>query len=166
MGDEEGKNRRAECKVDQIASEPVRHLLDRGARVLGVLDRFNDLAKGGLPAKAIGADLQSAGLVDGAGVNHTAGGLFAGHRFPGDRSLFHERMPADDLAIDGYAASGADQNYFAGMNGLRVNFNDLALPQDAGGTGKEIQHVLNSAPATAHGETFKYLRGQHKRGNH
>ena len=59
----------ADGEVDQVPGQPVGGLLDRRTGLLGPLHRLDDLAEGGVPPDALGADLDDAGLVDGPGVD-------------------------------------------------------------------------------------------------
>ena len=66
VGDEKGEYRRAKREIDQVSGQAVGHLLDRRARMLGLLNGFNDLAECGFFSEPVSAHLQAACLVDGA----------------------------------------------------------------------------------------------------
>jgi hypothetical protein len=59
----------------------------------------------------------------------------------------------------------ADEDDLPGNDRIRFHFDDLLIAQHACRLRQEIQHVLNGAPATAYGESFKNLGGQDESGN-
>src|SRR5580692_3945007 len=116
---EKGQQRCAQSKVNQVSGQLVSGFLDRRARMLRALDRFDDLAECRIFSQSVGADLKDAGLVDGAGKDSAARQLFAWHRLAGNRRLLHEGVPFDHFTIDGNPAAGPNQDHFARKNRLR-----------------------------------------------
>ena len=165
MGEEKCENRGTEREVDQVSRQAVCHLLDRCARMLGLLYGLNDLAECCFFSEPIGADLKAACLVDGAREYFFACGLLARHRLAGNRSLFHKGVTADHLAIDGNSAARSNDNNLTGENSLGRNFDNLSFPQNAGHLRQKIQHVLNGAPPSADCQPLQNLGSQHKCGN-
>jgi hypothetical protein len=161
---EKGEHRRAQREVDQIAGKPVCRLLDGCARMLRRFDRFNNLAEGGFLAQALGDDLKSAGLVDGASID-AAGCLFAGHRLACNRCLLHKRVPTEDLAIDWNPAAGTDQDNLSREDRIRSHFESLTVSKHAGRLRKKIEHVLNGTPPAAYSQSFEDFGSQHERGD-
>ena len=134
--------------------------------MLSLLHGFNDLAESGFFSEPVSAHLEAACLVDRACVHFLARGLFARHRLAGNCGLFNKRVATYNLAIDGDSAAGTNDNDFAGKDGLRGHFDNLAVPQHTGRLREEVQHVLDGSPAPADGQPFQNLGRQHKRGNH
>jgi hypothetical protein len=95
--------------------------------VFGVFDRFDDFAEGCFLSQTIGANLKCARLIDGAGINLASCRFFAGHRLTGDGSLLNERVTADDLTIDGNAATRPDEDDLSGDDRIRFHFEDWSL---------------------------------------
>src|ERR1700677_3133851 len=136
VGDEEGQNGRAQGEVNQIAGEAVCRLLNRSAGALRIFNRLNDLAESGFFPQALRADLKYASLIDGSGIYIASSRLFAGHRLARNCGLLHKRMAAQNMAIDGNSAAGANHHDFSGQNSLRVDLYDLIVPEHTGGLRK------------------------------
>ena len=115
-GDEERQHGTADGEVDQVPGQPVGGLLDRRTGLLGPLHRLDDLAEGGVPPDALGADLDDAGLVDGPGVDAAAGHLLDRQRLAGDRGLVHERVPGHHHAVHRDTSAGLDQHHVAHLD--------------------------------------------------
>jgi hypothetical protein len=68
-GEEKRQGGATDGEIDETARQPVGSLLDRRTGLLGPLHGLDDLAEGGVPPDALGADLDDARLVDGPGVD-------------------------------------------------------------------------------------------------
>jgi len=90
MRDYESGRGRPEREVYEIARQAIRELLHRRARVLGVLDRLDNLAVTGVAADSLGADFQCARLIDRSGEDPRAREFFNRHRLPRDPRLIDE----------------------------------------------------------------------------
>jgi hypothetical protein len=128
-------------------------------------DRFNNLAESRFFSEALSQNLKGAGLVDGASVDCTASYLFAGHRFTCNGRFLHKGVTADDLAIDGNPAAGANKNNLSREDRIRSHFESLTVSEHAGGLRKKIEHVLNGTPPAAHRQSFEDFGPQHERGD-
>ena len=82
---------------------------DRSARLHGL----DDLAVARVATNAVGADLQSAGLIDRAGEDRESRGLLDRHRFAGDAGLIDEGVAVDDRAVDWDPSARRDQDGLA-----------------------------------------------------
>ena len=74
-------------------------------------------------------------------------------------------MTADHLAVDRNSTSRAYKDNFTGGNRTRLYLHYLAVAQDTGSLREKVQHVLNGAPSTSHGQPFKYFGCQDKGSN-
>src|ERR1700752_2956638 len=67
--DDEGQNRGPQGKIDKVSRQAIRSLLDGSPRLLSAFDGFNDSSERRVTAEFLGADFQSARLINSASVD-------------------------------------------------------------------------------------------------
>lgn len=160
--DHQGENRAADGEINQVARQPVRQSLNRGAGLFGPFYRLNDPSKGGIPAQFDGANLDNPGLVDRAGENLGARNFFNGHRLPCDRGLVQKRMSGLHRPVDRNPSAGSDQHNVAGSNLAGGDLLDAALTSNFSPSGQKIDQLLDGLPPPPDGEFFQNFCDQHK----
>ena len=90
---------RAQSEIDEISREPIGEALHGSARALGALDCLDDLAVAGVATHLFGTDLDSARLVDRAGVDRRARRLLHRHGLTGDARLIDIGVSAKNDAV-------------------------------------------------------------------
>ncbi len=158
-GDERQHRRR-----DHRRHEPAGHLigqtLNRGSRTLCPRDRIDDPRQHGVTPHLIGAQHQSAALVDGTRDHARAFGFGDRHRFAGHHGFVDRGTALDDEAVDRDLLAGAYPQPIAGRD--RIDSDVLiAMPGDAPGgfRGKPEQRTNGSGGALARPQ-FQHLPEQ------
>src|ERR1700677_1122540 len=71
-------------------------------------------------------------------------------------------MPVDDSTVHWDSAARSNDDDLSGKDRLRVHFENLIAPKNAGSLWKEVEHVLNRPSSTSHRQAFKYLGCQNE----
>ena len=163
---EERETGARECEVDEVTGEAVGRFLDRGPRLLGTLDGFDDVPKRGVAPDPGGADLHRSRLVDRARENLLASQLLDRHRLAGDGGLVHEGVPASDDAIDRDARAGLDQDDLAHLKLVGRNLMFGAAPANERDARQEIDELLDGLATAGNREPFQHLGHQDEEHDH
>ena len=116
---DEGQQRRRHHQGHEDGGDPVRQGLDGWLRPLGLLDHADDLRQHRIGAQAGGAELEDAGLVEGAADHPVA--RPAGHRqgLAGEHGFIDPALATLHLAVRRHPLAGADDDAIAEADRLQ-----------------------------------------------
>ena len=127
---DEGQNRRPQGKIHKVTSQPIGRLLNWSPRFFGAFDGFNDSSEGRVSAKFLGANFQSARLIDGSGLDRVPRRFLNRHGFTGDGGLLHKRAAAKHNAIHRDVSTWFHDDRLTNLNLVGRNFHHLIVAAD------------------------------------